>query len=355
MPTKTMLYGGNFQDSMGNLLVNGYLTMKLSADEEVNDSLICSGIVIRIQLDSNGDVASSSSTPTAPDQYVWANDLMLPVNSYYQVTGFTANGQIAWGPNNQQVISNSSMIFDVGTWVPNYVISWTPPLQPLVVEVDGVASSSQSLINFTDSATVTFSNPSGGEIVATATGSGFVISDDNFFLSTDMFGPATATDALMTDAISYAGGCPAVAVNIQVPITIHKITINVTNATAGTFGYLAIYTLDGQTKLLDAGTNAFNTGSIGIVTVTLGSPYLLDAGVYLVAWNNSDGTKSVEAAGIVTSGSWSYDLVQLLTANAPRYVRGSNGVVAGNMPASLGTISVPNSGSTFDLPAFLFE
>lgn len=160
MASKVQLTGGNFQDSMGNLLVNGYLTMRLSSDEEVNDSLICSGIELRIQLDSNGDVV------TSPAQSVWGNDVMLPVNSYYIVTGYTASGQMAWGPNNQQV--EGAGPFDTGTWIPNQVISWTPPLQVPLIEVNGTEVATQSPINFEDSATVTFSNPSEGNIQATA-------------------------------------------------------------------------------------------------------------------------------------------------------------------------------------------
>ncbi len=168
--TKTQLVGGSFQDSQGNLLANGYLTMRLSQDEEVVDSLICSGITIRIQLDSVGNVASSSSTPSAPNQFVWANDVMLPVNSYYKVTGFTASGQIAWGPNNQQASSGGigGGTFDTGTWVPNQVISWTPPLQIPNVEVNGTPLSSQAVVNFEDSSTVTFSDQGFGAIKATA-------------------------------------------------------------------------------------------------------------------------------------------------------------------------------------------
>ena len=30
-------------------------------------------------------------------QYVWGNDVMLPVNSYYKVTGYTSAGQISFG------------------------------------------------------------------------------------------------------------------------------------------------------------------------------------------------------------------------------------------------------------------
>src|ERR1039457_6648626 len=96
--SKVEVINGNFQDCQGNVLANGYLTLRLSSDEEVNDSIICSGVDIRIQLDVNGNVVSGQS--------VWGNDQMIPVNSYYRVTGYTAAGQVSYGPNNQQIIGN---------------------------------------------------------------------------------------------------------------------------------------------------------------------------------------------------------------------------------------------------------
>ncbi len=161
--SKVQLIGGAFQDPQGNVLANGYLTMKLSSDEEVNDSLICSGIEIRIQLDVNGNVV------TSPAQSVWGNDVMLPVNSYYRVTGYTAAGQIGYGPNNQQVAGIGP--FDTGTWIPNQVISWVPPLQPappLSLEVNGVAGS-QTLLNLVAGSNVTLTDNGLGVVTVTST------------------------------------------------------------------------------------------------------------------------------------------------------------------------------------------
>lgn len=163
--TKVQLVGGSFQDSEGNLLALGYLIMKLAQDANIAGvGNIASGIEIRIQLDSNGSVV------TSPAQSVWGVDQMLPPNNYYRVTGYTAAGQPAWGPNNQQVVGSGGT-FDVGTWVPNQVISWTPPLQPLVLEVNDTLAPNQGLLNFDDSASVTWSIDSSGNLTATAAGS----------------------------------------------------------------------------------------------------------------------------------------------------------------------------------------
>jgi hypothetical protein len=168
--TKTQLIGGHFQASDGTILANGYLRMFLSADEVVTGvANVGSGVYIQIQLDSNGSVASSSSTPPAPNQFIWSNDVMTPVNSYYRVFGYAANGQLAWGPNNQQVAFGSGT-FDVGTWIPNSVISWQPPIQPLTLQVNGANNGSQTLLDLTAGSGITLVDNGSGEVTISTTG-----------------------------------------------------------------------------------------------------------------------------------------------------------------------------------------
>jgi hypothetical protein len=137
--------------------------MQLNQDESVNDSQVCSGIIIKIALDSNGNVASSSSTPAASNQYVWGNDQMLPVNSYYKVTGFNAKGQIAFGPNNQQVTGNGGT-FDVGAWTPNSVISWTPSPQQISFQTNETLNGSQLLLDLHAGTNVTLTDNGFGRV-----------------------------------------------------------------------------------------------------------------------------------------------------------------------------------------------
>lgn len=121
MPAKVQLIGGNFQDSEGNVLSLGYLKMHLNQDENIiGVGQIAAGVTVTINLDVNGAISVS------PVQSVWGNDQMTPVNSFYVVEGFTAQGQLAWGPNNQQIIGSGGT-FDVGTWIPNTVLSWFYP------------------------------------------------------------------------------------------------------------------------------------------------------------------------------------------------------------------------------------
>jgi len=171
-PTKTQLIGGAFQDTEGNVLANGYLMFFLNQDSEVNNFQICSGVAVRIQLDSAGNVASSSSTPPAPNQFIWATDVLLPVNAYYRVTGYTVNGQIAWGPNNQQVTSGGvgGGTFNLGTWIPNSVFSWVPSVQNLALQTNEVANGSQTLLDLHAGSGITLTDNGSGRVTIVSSG-----------------------------------------------------------------------------------------------------------------------------------------------------------------------------------------
>ena len=166
MPSKCALTGGAFQDSEGNPLALGYLEFVLSQDCSVAGvGNIASGITITIALDANGNVSPS------PGAAIWGNDVLNPQPNFYRVTGYTAAGQPAWGPNNQQVTGAG---FNLGTWVPNAVISWSPTVgQPITLEHNGVANSSQTLLNLESTdASVTITDVGGGTLNLQAAAAG---------------------------------------------------------------------------------------------------------------------------------------------------------------------------------------
>lgn len=113
MSTTNQITGGAFADSEGNVLANGYLLFELNQDETVNTStLVCAGLVIKIPLNSSGNVV------TSPAYKLWPNDLITPSGFFYTVTAYTSQGERVWGPNAQQVLSSPSP-FDIGSWTPN--------------------------------------------------------------------------------------------------------------------------------------------------------------------------------------------------------------------------------------------
>ena len=165
--TKTAITGGVFQDSEGNPLSLGYLVFELNQDSSVSGvGNVCSGITITVPLNSAGSVASSPTT------LIWATDVLSPVNAFYKVTGFTAQGQPAWGPNNQQITSGGvgGGTFDLGTWVPNQVFSWTPSIQPLTLKTGGVLNGSQSLLNLVAGSNLTAVDNGSGTVTLAVTG-----------------------------------------------------------------------------------------------------------------------------------------------------------------------------------------
>lgn len=165
MSAKVELIGGAFQDSKGNVLANGYLKFVLSQDCSVTGvGNIASGIAITVTLDASGNANTG--------QFLWGNDVLLPQPNYYRVTGFTSAGQPAWGPNNQQVTGSGT--FDLGTWIPNTVISWTPSIsQPLVLKHNGTVNASQTILNLESTdASVIITDLGGGNIDLQAGGSG---------------------------------------------------------------------------------------------------------------------------------------------------------------------------------------
>lgn len=134
MSTTNQLNGGSFQDSLGNVLVKGYLILELSQDAQVNgNTQLVAGYTVKILLDGNGNVTAS------PAQYVWPNDVMSPSSTFYIVSAYTANGQLVWGPNSQQVLSSPSP-FNVGSWVPATVNT----LPPTNVTLTGIAIASSA-------------------------------------------------------------------------------------------------------------------------------------------------------------------------------------------------------------------
>ena len=115
MSTVNQLTGGVFADSEGNVLANGYLLFELNQDGFVNtNTQVCPGRVIKIPLDSGGNIVFS------PAYSLWPNDVLIPSGSFYLVSAYTSKGELVWGPNSQSVLSSPSP-FDVGNWIPGKV------------------------------------------------------------------------------------------------------------------------------------------------------------------------------------------------------------------------------------------
>lgn len=80
---------GNFQDLEGNPLANGYLTFKLTADAQINGvGQIGAGAITTVPLDATGNATGQ--------QGIWPNDQMVPTDTQYVITAYSAAGQPVW-------------------------------------------------------------------------------------------------------------------------------------------------------------------------------------------------------------------------------------------------------------------
>lgn len=114
---------------------------------------------------------SHAATATGGTYALWGNDNLLPVNTFYKVRGYTAEGQLAFGPNSQQIVGSSP--FDLGTWIPNEVISWQPPLQSVLLQSKGVNNGDQSKLNLHSSdASVVITDDGTGDVNLQASSGG---------------------------------------------------------------------------------------------------------------------------------------------------------------------------------------
>ena len=74
-----------FQDAQGNLVIEGYLLIRLSQDAKAPDnSHICAGRATRTDLDVNAQAFP----------LLWANSVLTPAGTMYRVDTFTAEDRL---------------------------------------------------------------------------------------------------------------------------------------------------------------------------------------------------------------------------------------------------------------------
>jgi hypothetical protein len=355
----TQLLGGAFQDANGAVLAFGYLTLKLSQDGNVSGvGNICSGVTITIYLDVNGNVGSSTSPTPVADQYVWANSNIFPINTYYKVTGYTQDGQRAFGLNNQQVAAGAT--FNVGTWVPNSVISWFPEIQQsLTLEINGTPASSQTLQNLEAGANITITDEGSGNIqIAAGGGTEFNIADQGWFLGGQDYGSVSAGATIHTNNVV---NCVQVVLqSTWVISSVAAVTITGEGSNGGMT--CALYSADGNTKVIDAGANFLDMSNHSQWTgiATLATPVTLTPGIYWFAWGSYDSANGgsvfshLDVPGMTLClNNWSFPY----SATVPpvRFGSAANAISAGLMPTSLGTITPFQYGGEPNVPVVMFR
>jgi hypothetical protein len=109
---KAQLVNGAFQSAFGSPLSNGWLTLTLSHDENVQlpASQVVAGVPVKVALDNNGNCA--------PSQYVWTADILQPTKSYYTVEAYSAQGLKVWAAPQYWTLAGPGPI-DLGAITPS--------------------------------------------------------------------------------------------------------------------------------------------------------------------------------------------------------------------------------------------
>lgn len=200
------LTGGTFQDAMGNLLADGYLIMELSQDEQLSMSQgqAVGARKIKVMLGDDGNVLVS------PEQKVWPTDEMNPPNASYTVWGYTAEGQLVWGPNYGLLVPTGST-YNVDGWVPNQIGGGGgsgAPVGSLLLQTNGVNNGSQQLLDLVNGSGITITDDGFGNITIAAAGNVVDIVETNWHKLTfvnPIGSPQFTGDGLAVEAIAQGG------------------------------------------------------------------------------------------------------------------------------------------------------
>jgi len=322
---------GGFTDFEGNPLVDGYLIMQLSHDENFSagPNQVVAGLKKQIVLNSTGNI------PTSPATLVWSNDVLTPGGSFYIVMAYKADGTQAWADQQYWTLLSSPDPLDVGTIVPtNPPGSGGSGSSTLLLETNGTINSNQSLLNIAQGTGVTITN-SAGTTTISSTGADFTTSGQGGFIGPNigsLFPYYSVPTTFVTGGIISGTINQITAFQFVLPysITISRVSVIIDTAQAGATVNVGIYSAAGS-KLLDSG--GLSASSTGAVHATI-TPVALAAGVYYFAQSASNTAVAVETLQPASSKD-----VNMLNALSVKVGQAANSTSGGLMPATLGTLT----------------
>ena len=203
MAGKVQLLDGGFQDAAGNVLANGSLVMQLSQDGNLseNQGQVSGEITITITLDADGNVS------TSPAQYVWPTDELSPAGNSFKVWAYTAEGQLAWGPNYNLTVPTGAT-YSLTNWAPNLIMAPLASLGGLTIQTNGVNNIDQNVLDLIAGSGVGLTAGSDGSVTISAS------SGSPFWFNVQTYGATgngstddtTAIQAAITAALAADGG-----------------------------------------------------------------------------------------------------------------------------------------------------
>jgi len=291
--------------------------------------------------------------------------------SYITFGGTTPLVAIYGGPiANQGVIeidSDGNMGFTAGEGgIPSYVYFWCGKYTAIandggvwfdlenaiqvLLPSDTEAHTQASTDNSTQVATTAF-------VHSVAGGASFSTAGQGFFLGGQSFGPVVQDSSTMaTNNVVYV-----VQLNLLAPYKISKV-VEYTQTASGSGEHFTagLYSADGNTKLIDAGANAFQLSdhSQYSTVVTLGASVTVGPGTYWFAF----GGASVSSGANVLSHVLGQGMTALLDGAqfgtgptlSAKFGTAANALSAGALPATLGAITALDNSNLQYVPAIAF-
>jgi len=137
--------------------------------------------------------------------------------------------------------------------------------------------------------------------------------------------------AIATDVLAYFG-------QIVVPfnIKVNAISFRAISYSSTQTIYLAIYSEDGQTKLVNA---SLSVTSAGTKTITLGAEVELNPGIYYIAWSKS--AAAAISFGVYLSSTPGGNVP--LTASGKKVKEGTLVITGGTLPATFNPTALTES------------
>jgi hypothetical protein len=230
----------------------------------------------------------------------------------------------------------------------------------IVFKTNGTINGSQSILNLKNGTNVTIvDDGSGGITIASSGGASFSTAGQGWFLGGQSYAPISDDNGENISCASTANKVCAVQLTLTSNWTISKLgafTVTGTGSSGNAFT-AAIYSADGNTKLVDAGTNAFAVNGSQIYDQVSITPVTLSAGTYLFAW-----AANLNSAGSVIAHvrmTWFGQMLNGISfgtgqSGTTHVGQAANTLSAGAMPATLGVITAITNSNPVNVPAVIF-
>lgn len=335
----TTLTGGPWQDPHGIVVANGTLVLTLSQDAQISGGGQAAPRTVSFALDSSGNVNGAT---------VYGNDILSPAGTFYSAEVLNSGGSRVWGPEIWVLVSNTTT--NPGLIVPTTTGGGITVSVP-TLQTNGVNNSSQSLLNLQSGSGITVTNPSSGNVSIAFSGAGapnFTTAGTAGFWGAGFFQIPLGVISSSSQLNGADNQVRVTQFSMLYGITISRVVFNVGGGSNGTLFSFAIYSANGNTKIVDSGV--YTVSGTGVQTKTI-TPVSLVAGTTYFFAQTTNSAVNITGNSI---GSINGNVLATVNANATRSGTAANPSVSGAMPATLGALSADNVANTF-VAAVFFE